>query len=65
MFDPEDEALRPPKQSEEEKERIRIEVEEMNRRTKERIEQERKEGIDVDAKYACRRNQSDYDLDLK
>jgi hypothetical protein len=40
LFDPEDETLRPPGKTEEEKERIRKEVEEHNRRPTERIEQE-------------------------
>jgi len=29
------------------------------------IEQERRDGVDVDAKYACGRNRSDYNLDPK
>jgi hypothetical protein len=64
MFDPEDESLRPPERSEE-KERIRKEVEGYNRKLFERIEQERRDGVDVDAKYACGRKQSDYNLDPK
>jgi hypothetical protein len=40
MFDPGDETLRPPGKTDEEKERIRKEVEEQNRRLTERIEKE-------------------------
>ena len=65
MFDPEDESLRPPGRSEEDKERIKKEVEEYNRKLFEKIEQERRDGVDVYAKYACGRKQSDYNLDPK
>lgn len=65
LFNPKDKTSRPPKPSEEEKEKLIAKVEEMNRKTREDIEQERRDGIDVDAKYACGRNRSDYNLESK
>lgn len=38
------------------------ETKEKNRKLMEQIEKERSEGVDVDAKYACGRAVSDYDL---
>ncbi|KAE9367464.1 hypothetical protein N431DRAFT_470897 [Stipitochalara longipes BDJ] len=55
-------SLRPPVITEEEAKEIMKETERKNREMKERIERERGEGVDVDAKYACGRLQSDHDL---
>lgn len=53
---------RPPRCTEEDKVRVKKEVDEANRKTRERIEQEERDGVDVKAKYACGRKNNDYDL---
>ncbi|KAF7955707.1 hypothetical protein EAE96_004632 [Botrytis aclada] len=48
--------------TEESLERKRVWAEGKNRELRERMERERREGVDVEAKYACTRAVSDYDL---
>ncbi|KAN0089046.1 hypothetical protein V8E51_019306 [Hyaloscypha variabilis] len=64
LYNPPD-SYRPPKYTAEEFEIAKKECEEYNRKLFERIEKERAEGVDVDAKYACNRKQADYDLSPK
>ncbi|KAH9222371.1 hypothetical protein DL95DRAFT_381197 [Leptodontidium sp. 2 PMI_412] len=64
LFHPPD-YLRPPKYTEEDKVRLKREVDEKNQEIRERIEQEERDGVDVAAKYACGRVVSNYDLGPK
>lgn len=64
LFEPPDE-FRPPKRTEEESVKARLEVEEYNRRLMETIAQEERQGVNVAEKYACNRTVSDYNLNPK
>jgi len=64
LYNPPD-SYRPPKWTAEEFEERKKETARKNQEIKERIERERQEGVDVDAKYACTRKQADYDLSSK
>ncbi|KAE9364952.1 hypothetical protein N431DRAFT_549339 [Stipitochalara longipes BDJ] len=64
LYNPPD-SFRPPKYTAEEFEIAKKECDEHNRKLKEKIEKEKAEGVDVEAKYACNRKQADYDLSPK
>ncbi|PMD57883.1 uncharacterized protein K444DRAFT_631612 [Hyaloscypha bicolor E] len=64
LYNPPD-SYRPPKWTAEEFAEKKKETAKRNKELMERIEKEREEGVDVDAKYACSREQADYDLSPK
>ncbi len=64
LYNPPD-SYRPPKYTAEEFEEAKKKTAEHNRKIREKIEKERAEGVDVDAKYACTKQQADYDLSPK
>ncbi|KAH6673603.1 hypothetical protein B0J14DRAFT_591134 [Halenospora varia] len=61
LFEP-TESNRPKKRTDEELEKLNKEIEEINRKTAERIAQEEADGVDVAEKYACGKIRSDHDL---
>ncbi len=64
LYNPPD-SFRPPKWTAEEFAEKRKEVARYNKELMEKIEKEREEGVDVDAKYACKRKRADYDLSVR
>ncbi|TGO44096.1 hypothetical protein BCON_0605g00010 [Botryotinia convoluta] len=58
LFDPEDD-LRPRKFTEDDK----LKIKKHNEELQERIEQEKRDGVNVAEKYACGKQKSDYNLD--
>jgi hypothetical protein len=64
LYNPPD-SYRPPKWTVEEFAEKKKETARLTREMMERIEKEREEGVDVDAKYACKRKRADYDLSPK
>ncbi len=61
LYNPSD-SYRPPKWTAEELVMVKMQMEENNRKLRDKVEKERADGEDVNAKYACTRKQADYDL---
>jgi hypothetical protein len=57
LFDPEDD-LRPPRFTEDDK----LKIKRYNEELQERIEQEKRDGVNVAEKYSCDKQKSDYNL---
>lgn len=61
LYNPPDD-FRPPKYTEEDRKRVKLKVAEINRKLLEKVEQEKRVGVNTAEKYACDRVTSDYDL---